>query len=190
MRTTLRALHGVLVLLLLTFSAEANSGNTTMFKADGDYVQISIVEGSIGCSAYAGRFKTDGNLETFLEYSCFDYASNLLVLHGHGLIPNGDLKFTGKEAMLQTDTASNAGFWHDFGTGGTVAISFRKNGVQTVRSTGTYEVTRGGSSYRTRGSWAYEDATASGMLPGIAFVQSAYAAIGFNKAVEIVFLKP
>lgn len=196
MRTILSTRRGMLGLVLLLTSSHSvgSADGSSSFKADGDYAYFSSWSGprdeSTYCWVYAARGRTDGVTETNLWYGCVDSPSNTTVLLGNGRIPNDDLKFAGNQAVLRTDTSSNIEFHHEVGTGGIVEVNWRKNALESAKGSGVYQAKAVGYSYRQRGAWAWERATATATMPGVVLADSHDSVIGFNKSVEITFARP
>jgi hypothetical protein len=169
------------------------SGNQSHFNAQGDFASaLWSVSGDGGFtfgSLSVSRGGPTNDPQTFLSYfirQC-DTSFNCSVSSGVGLIPNQDVRVSGKSLELNTNTDGNPNFvTSGVIPPGLVSVSWQANGLGEESRTGTSELRVPGFMSRQTGSSSVTSADASGSVAGFSFASvHGNGQVGSNSNVTI-----
>jgi hypothetical protein len=170
-------------------------GNQTHFVSNGTSALViwssggdttggggGFTSGSLSVS----RGGTTNNPQTFLSYfveQCSQFSCTFM--GGSGLIPNGDLSGGTKQLHLGTNTSGNPNFFTFGGSPGVIMVDWAANGLFTLQTSGTWEVTFPGFRRHQSGVSTSASAFATGNVVGIAIPPANFGNIGTNENVTI-----
>ena len=199
----LRVCAAVATISLLGAGVAQAATEVTHFKSNGANASHNSFDGTTAYDLNVSVNTSGGTTSTFFAFNTQTCNADFSVcsgVFGFGNIPNADFSVNGANATLNTNTVTNPNFTvfnyvNDFangiftqtpGTGGIVAISWRKNGVQSSSFKGTSIFSSHVFTHKNIGEQASDTATATGTLLGMPLPAMQSSFIGTSKSTDSV----
>jgi len=165
------------------------AGQIYQYKANEDYAQALLYNGSAKCYVQVSKGGTVSNPQTYLNYWIEDFAAGTYS-YGNGVIPNGDLRGNWQTGLtLTTDTSRMTG-GQVYGYTGYITVRWNNspNGL-TYRVAGTRDVKQGVIVSHYNGISNYGDAVATGTVFYSTFENAVWGYMGTNNQVNVTVEK-
>jgi hypothetical protein len=199
----LRICAAVATISLLGAGVAHATTQVTHFKSNGANASHNSFDGTTAYDLGVSTNTQLGSTTTFLSFNtqtCTPDFSVCRGVFGFGNIPNADFSVNGANATLNTNTNTNPNFTvfnyvqdnvngtfnTSPGVGGIVAISWKKNGVQSSTFKGTSTFVSHVFTHTNTGEQDFDTATATGTLLGVPLPALQSSFIGTAKTKDTV----